>query len=90
MFWGGLWGIAIAGAIRWLHAPDLLAGVLVGGLGATLVAVTLVAQINGLPMWAGGDAQRLTRALLLNGAFGFGAALLMRPFGVQKAVPPRH
>jgi hypothetical protein len=90
MFWGGLWGILIAAAIRWLHAPDLLAGVLVGGLGATLVAVTLVAQMKGLPMWAGGDAQRLARALLLNGAFGFGAALLLRPFGVQKPVPRGH
>ena len=90
MFWGGLWGIAIAVVIRWLHAPDLLAGVLVGGVGATLIAVTVVAQLKGLPMWAGGDTQRLARALLLNSGFGFGAALLMRPFGVQKPVPHRH
>jgi hypothetical protein len=83
MFWGGLWGIVIAAALRWSRWPDLLTGFLVGAIGCVGVAVTLVAALKGLPLFAGGNTQALARAALVNGAFGWGAALLMRPVEVR-------
>jgi hypothetical protein len=80
-FWGGLWGILLAAVIRFLRFPDLLAGVLVG-IAATVVGFTAVAQYHGQPMWAGGTAVIIARALVLNIAFGWGTAFLMRPFSI--------
>lgn len=92
MFWGGLWGIVIAAVLRWTPAPDLLTGFLIGAVGCTLVAVTVVANLKGLPGYAGGDMRALLRAALVNGAFGWGTALLLRPVEVRKfrPLPMRH
>ena len=81
-FWGGLWGIALAALLKTVPLPDLFTGFVVG-LVATLVAFTLVAQMKGLPMWAGGNRQTLLRAGLLNGAWGWGAAFLLRPLALR-------
>lgn len=91
MFWGGLWGIVIAAAIRWGRWPDLLTGFLIGVVGCVGVAVTLVAALKGLPLFAGGNTQALLRAALINGAFGWGTALLLRPVEVRAggALPMR-
>lgn len=82
-FWGGVWGILIAGLIRWVHAPDLLTGFLVGAVVCTLVGFTLVATLRGNPLWGGGNSIVWWRAVILNGAFGWGAAFLMRPFEIR-------
>ncbi len=79
MFWGGVWGIVIAAVLRGTPAPDLLTGFLIGAVGCTLVAVTVVAGLKGLPLYGGGNVQNLLRAALINGAFGWGTALLLRP-----------
>lgn len=81
-FWGGIWGIALAALLRSAPLPDLFAGFLVG-LAATLVGFTLVAQAKGLPLFAGGNRQTILRVCLLNGAWGWGAAFLMRPLAVR-------
>lgn len=80
-FWGGLWGILLAGLVRYLRFPDLITGVFIGVL-ATVVGFTVVAELRGQPMWAGGSAVIIARVLFLNIAFGWGAAFLMRPFSV--------
>ena len=82
-FWGGLWGIVIAALLRATRGGDLLLGFLFGAVVVTLVAFTVVAQLKGLPMFAGGNQQVWLRAGLLNGAFGFGTVLILRPFAVQ-------
>jgi hypothetical protein len=82
-FWGGVWGILLAALIRWGRMPDLLTGFVLGAVVCTLVAFTLVAQLRGAPMWAGGNTIVWIRAMLLNGAFGWGAAFLMRPFSLR-------
>ncbi|WP_439596864.1 hypothetical protein [Falsiroseomonas sp.] len=82
-FWGGLWGILLAALIRWARLPDLLTGFLLGAVVCTVVGFTLVAQLRGVPMWAGGNTIVWARAALLNGAFGWGAAFLMRPFSLR-------
>ncbi|MGK7865832.1 hypothetical protein [Falsiroseomonas sp. E2-1-a20] len=83
MFWGGLWGIVLAALIRWGRMPDLLTGFVLGAVVCTVVGFTVVAQLRGAPMWAGGNSFVWIRAVLLNGAFGWGAAFLMRPFSVR-------
>jgi len=82
-FWGGVWGIFLAGLIRWARMPDLLTGFLVGVL-ATVVGFTVVASLRGAPMWAGGNTITWARVILLNGAWGWGTAFLMRPFSLGR------
>ncbi len=51
-----------------------------GALALALVAFTLVADLKGLPAFAGGNKQAWWRALLYHGAWGWGTALTLRPF----------
>lgn len=80
-FWGGLWGVALAALLRATGAPALLTGLLVGALGATLVGWTVVAGLKGLPLFAGGELARMWRGPLINGAWGWGAALFLLGLG---------
>lgn len=88
MFWGGIWGIVIAAVLRWTSLPGLFTATLIGAVGCTLVAVTLVAQMRGVPMYAGGNTQTLLRAGLINGAYGFGTGFLLRPLTLRRMKPP--
>ena len=77
-FWGGLWGIAIWLVIR--GAPGLeywAMAVGLGALGPSIVALFVVYPIKGLPVAGGWDPKVIIGALILNGAWGFGVALLM-------------
>ena len=81
-FWGGLWGIALWPAIR--GAPELrywTLALVLGALGPTLVALFVVFPLKGMPIAAGGDPKIIGGALVLNAAWGFGVALLMRLLG---------
>jgi len=78
-FWGGVWGVLLAGILRGTRLPDLLFGFVFGAVVLTLVAFTLVASMKGLPPFAGGNQRIWWRAGLLNGAWGWGTALLLRP-----------
>ena len=78
-FWGGVWGAAIwpllknaAGAAYWLRA------LVVGAIGPSAVALFLVFPLKGMPMAGGWDPKLIVGALILNGAWGVGMALLMR------------
>jgi len=82
-FWGGLWGILLAALIRQLPFADLPFGFIFGALALTLMAFTLVASIKGSPLFANGNQQAWLRAGLLNGAWGWGTVLLLRPFAVR-------
>jgi hypothetical protein len=44
----------------------------------------VVAPLKGLPIAGGWNPVNLLTALVLNGAWGIGVALLMRIFGVKK------
>jgi len=80
-FWGGVWGVMLAVLLRGLpRLPDLLFGFLFGAFVLTVVGFTLVATLKGLPTFAGGNKQIWWRAGLVNGAWGWGAALMLRPF----------
>jgi len=78
-FWGGVWGAAIwsllkhvGGAAYWAWA------VVIGAIGPSAVALLIVYPLKGMPVAGGWDSKLLGAALLLNGAWGLGLALLMR------------
>ncbi len=82
-FWGGLWGIALALLLRATGWPSLLTGLVFGALAASLVAWTVVPAIKGLPLFARGDVSRLSRGPIINGAWGWGAAIFLGGMGVR-------
>ena len=78
-FWGGLWGIVLwaligasSGSAYWIKA------VVIGALGPSLVAWFVVMPIKGLGAAGGWDPKIIVGALMLNGAWGIGTALLIR------------
>lgn len=78
-FWGGVWGIPVWWFIRdtkgwnyWLRA------VLLGAIGPSAVALFVVFPLKGMAFAAGWNPAIIVAALILNGAWGFGVALLMR------------
>ncbi|SFF24080.1 hypothetical protein SAMN04488120_101116 [Fontimonas thermophila] len=80
-FWGGLWGIALwaviarsGGARQWVLALTI------GALAPSLVAWFVVMPLKGMGPAGGFDPSILIGALLLNGAWGLGVALIMRLF----------
>lgn len=78
-FWGGLWGIALWLVIR--RARDLrywTLAVVLGALGPSIVALFVVFPLKGMPLAGGWDPKIIVGALILNGAWGVGVALLMR------------
>ncbi len=78
-FFGGLWGVALWWMIRaQVGARYWAAAVLLGAVLPTLVALFVVFPLKGLAVGAGWDPAIWIGALLLNGAWGFGVALLMR------------
>lgn len=88
MFWGGVWGVLIAATIRWTPLPDLLTATLIGAVGCTLVAMTLEAQLRGVPVNFGGVTPALLGAALVNAAYGFGTGFLLRPLVLRQAKAP--
>lgn len=76
-FWGGLWGAALAPVLQDLRGLPYWAGwILVGSVALTLVAFFVVPPIKGEPipeLWP-----RFLAALLVNAAWGFGTALLLK------------
>lgn len=78
-FWGGLWGIALWLAIRGMPEASYWAlAVVLGALGPSIVALFVVFPLKGMPVAGGWDPKIIAGALILNGAWGFGVALLMR------------
>jgi hypothetical protein len=61
-------------ALYWILA------LIVGAIAPSLVALFIVLPLKGQPMGGGGNPALIVGALLLNGAWGIGVALLMRLF----------
>jgi hypothetical protein len=78
-FWGGIWAIVLWQLIRratgWRH---WLTALVLGAVAPSVVALCVVYPLKGLPLAAGADAKIWAGALLLNGVWGLGVALLMR------------
>jgi hypothetical protein len=82
-FWGGLWGILLGyviGRANGMTSYWILA-LLFGALAPTAVAFFVVFPLKGQPVAGGWQPKILAGALLLNGAWGIGVALILRLFG---------
>jgi hypothetical protein len=84
-FWGGVWGMALATLLdrffRTRFLPVVGFSAVFGALALTIVAVTLVPLLKGLPTWNGNIPWR---GLLYNGAWGFGVAvMLLKPLSLR-------
>lgn len=78
-FWGGVWGIVLWWAIAGDTGPQYwMLALVLGAIGPSLVALFVVAPIKGQPVAGGWNPKIIAGALVLNGAWGLGFALLMR------------
>ena len=78
--WGGVWGIVLA-MIEPRFPPRggyWLAAFLLGALAPSLVAWFVVLPLKGRPAGGGWHPPLLVTALLINGAWGFGSALIFK------------
>ncbi|MBL8251465.1 MAG: hypothetical protein JNK31_07340 [Candidatus Competibacter sp.] len=79
-FWGGIWGIVLA-AIEARFPPRggyWLAAFAFGALAPSLVAWFVVLPLKGRPAGGGWPPPLLVTALLINGAWGLGSALIFK------------
>ncbi|MDZ7955838.1 hypothetical protein [Nostoc sp. DedQUE09] len=81
-FWGGIWGLIWATiTLRWqINKSYWLTALLFGAVAPTLVAWFVVAPLKGLPIAGGWKLPAMITALLVNGAWGLGTALLFSWF----------
>ncbi len=85
-FFGGLWGIVLWALIRGFKGTRYWVSALVlGAVLPTLVALLIVFPLKHLEFAAGWDPKIWIGALIVNGVWGLGVALLMRAF--TRAVP---
>jgi hypothetical protein len=77
--WGGVWGVVLWAVIRAARGAAYWAEALaIGALGPSLVAWFVVMPMKGMGYAGGWDPSIIVGALLLNGSWGLGVALLMR------------
>jgi hypothetical protein len=81
-FWGGVWGIALWLAVRRLDSARYwLASIAIGAIAPSAIAFLVVLPLKGVSVPAPALPKMIFGALLLNGVWGFGAALGMRLVG---------
>ena len=84
-FWGGLWGLVLTSILMHLDGgmSYWAAWIVLGAVALTAVAFFVVPPLKGQPipaLWP-----RFFVGLALNGAWGFGTALLLRLVGAIRA-----
>lgn len=79
-FWGGVWGWALWLAVRSVDGSwsYWLTALIFGAVAPSAVALFVVLPLKGQPVAGGWNPTLLVGALLLNGAWGLGTALLLR------------
>ncbi|MGH9456573.1 MAG: hypothetical protein ACRD2J_02920 [Thermoanaerobaculia bacterium] len=84
-FWGGLWGIVLLLVLRGVRDAGAwwATAILVGTIATTLVAWFVVAPIKQQPIAGGWRPEAMAAALLVNGAWAVGTAILFRVFRVS-------
>jgi hypothetical protein len=76
VFWGAVWGVALAAALRRFAGAGLIvAATIFGAILPTLVAWTLVASLKGQPLFAGGVPAAIAVGVLVNAAWGLGSGI---------------
>jgi hypothetical protein len=82
VFWGGVWGVLLAMALRrYADGALVIAAAIFGAILPSLVAWTVVAALKGQPLFAGGAPKALAVGLLVNAAWGLGTGIGLALFG---------
>lgn len=91
-FWGGLWGIVLAFLLARSRAGRSywIAALAFGAILPTLVAWFVVAPLKEQPLAAGGQPSAMLTGVLVNAAWGLGAALLLRWLRMPRSATPAH
>ena len=78
-FWGGVWSLLLAPVLQHTRstAAYWITAVVFGAFALSMVAWFVVAPLKGQPVAGGWQPARLLTGLLVNGAWGFGTALLL-------------
>jgi hypothetical protein len=81
-FWGGMWAVALYSLTGRLRTAwgSYGAWTVLGAVLPSIVALFVVLPLKGAPIAGGWSPTVIATALLLNGVWGFGAALLLRGF----------
>ena len=83
-FWGGVWGLALTLLLSHLIGAAYWGGwTLIGAVALTLVTFFVVPPIKGEAMLAP-MLPRFVVGLLVNGAWGFGTALILKVLGAVR------
>lgn len=84
--WGGVWGIIWATTVlRWSRAKYYwVVAIVFGAIAVNFVALFIFAPVKGQPIAGGWKPAVLITGLLINGAWGFGTALLFKWFTNKK------
>jgi hypothetical protein len=83
-FWGGLWGLPLWLLVRDMAGPEYwIYATLFGAVAPSLVALFVVFPLKGLPLAGGWKASVIVPVLILNGAWGLGAALVLWLIGAR-------
>ena len=77
-FWGGVWGILLVWFLGTRKTAWHLRAFIFGALLPTAVAFFVVAPLKGNPIASGGAPTLILGAIVLNGLWGFGTALIFR------------
>lgn len=78
-FWGGIWGIVLWPVIRGATGSAYwVRSILFGAIAPTAVAYLVVAPLKGMAFGMGWDPKLWIGGLIVNAAWGFGLALLLR------------
>ena len=81
-FWGGVWGVLLAMALRRFDGPRLVvAATLFGAIVPTLVAWFVVAPLKHQPMAAGLVLAAMMIGPIVNAAWGLGTGIGLNLFG---------
>jgi len=82
VFWGGVWGVLLAAALRrYADGALVIAATIFGAILPSLVAWTVVAALKGQPLFGGGAPKALAVGLLVNAAWGLGTGTGLALFG---------
>ena len=79
-FWGGVWAAALLPILaRWNGSWSYwVAWLVAGALLPSVVALFVVMPLKGMPVAGGGNPKLIVGALLLNGVWGLGTAIVLR------------
>ncbi len=89
-FWGGVWGVVFVGVYRFFPRGGgyWLSAFAFGALALSLVAWLVVLPLKGQPAGGGWEGTAMLTALMINGMWGLGTALLLRVLDRWTAARP--